>query len=117
MTANMFQRRHFDFLAQTIAEIGCLTDFQRRDVALELGLRLKATNSRFSVDRFVAACVPVAQDATPEPVTASTLSSGLAESHECGYCTDTATYRHGGSDSVPALYVCTRHYLDCDTPL
>ena len=53
----LFERRHYNAIAETIAALGCVTDFVRRNLATEFALRIAGTNSRFNQDRFISACM------------------------------------------------------------
>lgn len=111
-----FQRRHFDVIAQTIRNLGCVTDFQRRGIALEFALALQATNSAFDLARFVAtatgsdvAALPLV--ATP-PVTPP-VTREYPDRHQCDDCHDgTPATHHCGS-----VYVCAAHAMNCCEPI
>lgn len=49
-----FQRRHFEFIAKVISEIGA--DDVRCTTALRFAGELQATNANFDWEKFMAAC-------------------------------------------------------------
>lgn len=61
----LFQRRHFDFIADFIAGLGSVTEFQRQGIALEVAEKLRDTNPRFDRERFIATATIPARP-TPE---------------------------------------------------
>lgn len=50
------QRRHFEFIAATIASINHATDNERDRTARAFVRALKPTNPNFNADRFLKAC-------------------------------------------------------------
>lgn len=118
---SLFQRRHFDYLAQVIRELGCVTEFQRRGIATELAHRLRTTNTAFNPERFIGAATdtgrtdraPYVAPQVPEATRAGT-GDGMPYAPE-RTCTDCER----GEAYTPATYWCgsnpaTREYL-CDT--
>ena len=52
------QRRHFEFIAETIRTSTDLMDSERRIIAADFARRLRSTNQNFDAGRFMDACQP-----------------------------------------------------------
>lgn len=109
----LFQRRHYEAIAAVVRSLGCVTEFERRNIALEFSLLIGGTNSAFNADRFIAACLP------PSPPTPVVQAAPVAPAaRTCEMCSDVATWQHV-QRSRDTRYFCGRHGGSCRlcTPL
>lgn len=109
------QRRHFDFIADSIATLTSVSDFQKRNIAMELCFRLRQTNSRFNRDRFMARAVP-----TPTPDVTPDVTPGPPPlCRDCGRQSETtpATHIHRYANNSNVEFYCGRHCGSCCEPI
>lgn len=116
---NVFQRRHLNALAGILANLGCVTEFQRRSIATEMAYKLRPFNDRMNVDRFIAAATDAGRADRPEYTPAEVPTDPPpASPHHCEYCSGVATHICSGTGRT--AYYCDNHAArldDCCVPI
>lgn len=123
---NLFQRRHLEFLAALIRDTDSLTPFERRSVAIQWAHKLRPTNSRFNVDRFIEAATQGLEvtgrnplnpySPVPQPVVIPDDATCAAYSYNLwGTCREPATHvvrtpcGTGVDATVESTFFCANH--------
>lgn len=119
----LFQRRHYNAIAEIIRDLGCVTEFQRRNVAEEFARRISGTNSAFNRDRFVAAATDTGRTDreayVPAQVPPPAVQAPIPLCEECGA---DATHIHtrvasDGSERRTTFFCYVHAGRLCCTPL